>query len=49
VFCFLALTFVARTQGFEDIRIVQMLLLFAAGVNAGVALSILKASIKAEG
>jgi hypothetical protein len=48
VFCFLALTLAARTSGFEDIRPVQMLLLFAAGLNGGVALSILRVSIKTK-
>jgi hypothetical protein len=41
----MALIFAARTSGFENIRAVQILLLFAAGMNAGVALTILKASM----
>lgn len=48
VFCFLALTFAARTPGFENIRPVQMLLLFAAGLNGGVALSIATSAMKTK-
>jgi hypothetical protein len=40
-FCTLAIVLAARTSGFETIRTVQFLLIFAAGLNAGVALSIL--------
>ena len=46
VFCLIAFTFAARTSGFENIRTVQILLLFVAGMNAGVALTFLTASLK---
>ena len=46
VFCLIALTFAARTSGFENIRAVQILLLFVAGMNGGVALMILRTSMK---
>ena len=49
VFCFIALFLAARTQGFQDIRMVQLLLIFVAGVNAGVALTFLKAFIRMRG
>lgn len=46
LFCLIALTFAARTSGFENIRAVQILLLFVAGMNGGVALMILRTSMK---
>lgn len=48
VICLIAFIFAARTSGFENIRTVQILLLFAAGMNAGVALMILKTSLKKD-
>ena len=48
VFCLLALTFAARTSGFENIRAVQILLLFVAGMNGGVALMILRTLMKKQ-
>jgi hypothetical protein len=41
-FCTLAIVLAARTSGFETIRAVQFLLIFAAGLNAGVALATLQ-------
>jgi hypothetical protein len=46
VFCLTAFTFATRTSGFENVRAVQILLLFVAGVNGGVALTILRTSMK---
>ena len=44
VMCFTCLFIVTRTEGFDNIRAVQFLLIFIAGVLFGLALGIIRAS-----
>ncbi len=44
VMCFIAIFFVTRTEGFENIRAVQFLLIFVAGALVGMAVGILRES-----
>ena len=42
VVCLIAIFFVTRTEGFENIRAVQFLLIFVAGALVGLAIGILR-------
>jgi hypothetical protein len=44
VLCFISLFMVSRTEGFDNIRAVQILLIFVSGVMAGLALGIFRAA-----
>jgi hypothetical protein len=44
VLCFVSLFMASRTEGFDNIRAVQILLIFVSGAMAGLALGIFRAA-----